>query len=1014
MRTWLLSLFIVCFVVVIGTIVFIRDDNPPERTPDSVTVSVESGKVKIENASQTQVLAVGNKITAHRNGDIDVTSPFETPVRITESSRPETGLSNQFIASLKILFKDTEKKPFQPEKAVLHLRAEHHTMQISEEGICTLDLMTHGQANVELTDTRIFTSELFEFELQEGTNESEIIVAKKATIPVVIRNKEGAPIPNADVKLKPESKQQEIQEADLSKRSSDESGFVRFDPVVSGYYRLFVNASPYLPHEERVYAVTEAKTHEVVLSTHSQFMVSVTDNKKKPVYSARVTLQSKPGSGNILLVKETSKSTGKTEFHDIPAGSYQLTAEHGWFQTGMKDVEITRDHHEVEIALQGKEYSISGRVIDEMSGEPIEGAEVIAFDQQKDNLIGILYNNKTNQFSVPPVVKAFTKADGSYTLSAMKGGAYTVGVAPLKNYIFTSFQKAIFPLENPVSNPIILLNDELNVTGVDFSLLRSWSVSGRVLNTDGSPLEGAEMMLHSRQGGMMGDIMAHTSEAVIETMSMLRPDSDELQERTVEIPGYQHFQYGFREPSISQPDGTYRYVSNANVFENDFQVFVNAEHPVYGKYASITSERKNGVEIHPRPGEEIQNVDIVFDAKTMVIGRVTNSGGQPIENAIVRFTKDINLFLIATRTESKPDGYYQIALEPGEYFAKAEDRKQEYVAKTLDSTVKVTADSSLVNVDFVLEAAKESFQGWIVEEDGTPVTEGEILMRCGQLLSMKKPDENGHFRFPITSEQPPKGTWIFFDFFSPSHELESYKTSEWGKQDIRIEVTLKERGFGTIGGTVMDTRGEPVTNYQIQLVPSKRDTYQMENPTGDQTLMFSFDLNLQPRSVSHPEGAFLYEHLPVRNAPYRFLIKSDYSPPTFSEPISLQKDEICTDVRITIEEKKFSVTGRLVNGEGIPYSLGFQVGLKQYFISDTIPIGEQLGITAPNEQGYFRLDEIPLRGGELVIKGFSPDNSPVEQIIPLAIGREGEERNLGEIILQPKIAPPNSSGLKQN
>ncbi|RJP33857.1 MAG: carboxypeptidase regulatory-like domain-containing protein [Candidatus Omnitrophota bacterium] len=990
MRIWLLSLSIVCVLAVVLYAVLIHDDHPPAHSPKSVTVSVNSGKVLIENASQTQLLAVGDTVAVHDDGRIDVIRSTESHAIAADPIRLVSAMTATVSTSLQLILKDTDGHPFIPTEAGILFDDQQRSIAFNDQAAASVESLRSGPIEIAVNDPRLFMEEKRAFVLNEGENRIEMVLATKAGFTAYIKNEKSEPIADAVVALVPVSDGQKFENADLSDRSSDEKGFVQYDPIAAGAYLLTVSASPYLPHEETVQAKKDGEPQTIILSGKSQVIVSVQDRDDKPIYSARVTLQSRPGSGNVLLVKETSETTGKAVFADIPPGVYAVTAEHGWYQSATQELHVVKDRHEVKLILSGREYTISGNVFDKESGAPVAGAQVAAFDSAQPGPLGVFFNTRKNQFSQPPIAQAVTDAQGDYTLTALQGGAYLVGVAPLKEYVYIPFKKDILQMEIPVKNPTVLLHDELNVAKIDFPLLRSWSVSGKVLHEDGSPLAGAELMIQAQKKSAEGGLILQTMAFVEEQMGNLGADKNEM-------PDFQAFQYGFTERAVSGEDGSYHYLSNAYVFDDNFSVTVNANHPLYGKYADFVAQKKQGIAIHPAPGQHLTGVDLTYDEKTIVSGVVTDTKGMPLENISVSFAKMKEIFPFANRTKTKTDGSYQIGLEPGAYFVRAGNKNGNYKIKELEAQIEVEANIPINSLNFALEEVDESFEGWVVDQEGNPATGGQLLLHFTENVAMQAPDEEGHFRFPLPYVRPPAGTVIQFDFYSENHEQTHYQTTEWGKRDIRIVAEKKkEEGFGAIGGVVMDSRNRPVQQYQIQLIPSNSQSYTMPDG-GDGSMNISFSFNLETlRTVSHPEGAFLFEHLPTQNSPYQIVVKSENSALTYSQPIPLRNEEALTDVRIVLDEKTFTATGRVVDQEGKPYSLGVQVGLKQNFNESNLHIGPALGITDLNNEGFFRLEGIPLRGGELMIKGIAP-RGRIEHRIPLAIGQDGEVRELGAI-----------------
>ncbi|MFF1572230.1 collagen binding domain-containing protein [Leifsonia sp. NPDC058292] len=85
-------------------------------------------------------------------------------------------------------------------------------------------------------------------------------------------------------------------------------------------------------------------------------------------------------------------------------------------------------------------------------------------------------------------VSVVTGGDGSYTFPRVPSGGYTITVEPPSDFIVSGTD----------SRPVTVATSD--ITGVDFALARTGSVSGAVLDSDGNPVAGAKVTVDGPSG----------------------------------------------------------------------------------------------------------------------------------------------------------------------------------------------------------------------------------------------------------------------------------------------------------------------------------------------------------------------------------------------------------------------------------------------------------------------------------------------------------------------------------
>ena len=144
-----------------------------------------------------------------------------------------------------------------------------------------------------------------------------------------------------------------------------------------------------------------------------------------------------------------------------------------------------------EVKLEDVQFQrgkvMSGRVLD-ASGAPVPGADVGAFFLRDDAALERMYKAELEQvegspflapFAAPPLPQARTGESGEYRLEALLPGRYEIWVHVMGR---------VTPSPRAIS-----IGDEAVLDGIDFVLPSGGTVSGRVVDEAGNPLEGAEI-----------------------------------------------------------------------------------------------------------------------------------------------------------------------------------------------------------------------------------------------------------------------------------------------------------------------------------------------------------------------------------------------------------------------------------------------------------------------------------------------------------------------------------------
>ena len=207
----------------------------------------------------------------------------------------------------------------------------------------------------------------------------------------------------------------------------------------------------------------------------------------------------------------TTGSDGRYTLTGLIPGRYGITAEarsQGYLDTPYGDPKegdiLTIAGSE---ALSGIDFnlgigaSISGKVIDNATGQPIEGVNVAA-----DLTAGAGLEYAGN------VTNVVTDPSGLYTLAGLPPGVYKVSVRPQDNALTMTYAEQFY---NEVlfwddAAPIVISGTD-EVPGIDFHLAVGAVVSGRVTDaTTGAPLSGIGVSRELAQGGGYFEVSTRT------------------------------------------------------------------------------------------------------------------------------------------------------------------------------------------------------------------------------------------------------------------------------------------------------------------------------------------------------------------------------------------------------------------------------------------------------------------------------------------------------------------------
>ena len=262
---------------------------------------------------------------------------------------------------------------------------------------------------------------------------------------------------------------------------------------------------------------------------------------------------------------------------------------------------------------------ISGIVVEAVTGKPVGRARVVA--------------TRDGQ----PSYATMSGADGKYVITGVQPGTYTVTVSR------TGFVSQEFGQRRQLAGTPIAIVSGQQVPKIDFALAAAYSISGRILDEDGSPFAGAEVQALISQS-------INGANALVAVASARTDDHGEF--RLFGLAAGQYY-VGASDPAfnmVAGPRGVLRYGPT-------YYPGVSAAEPA--KPITVNADQ-------PTPRIEFQ---LRLLPPVRVAGQVVPANGRRFLNVAVSLTsRDNGPPVGGERPSIQPDGRFLFAnVEPGRY-----------------------------------------------------------------------------------------------------------------------------------------------------------------------------------------------------------------------------------------------------------------------------------------------------------------------------------------------------------
>ena len=595
--------------------------------------------------------------------------------------------------------------------------------------------------------------------------------------------------------------------------------------------------------------------------------------------------------------------------------------------------------------------SISGRVTVEETGEPLPGAIIQA------SLIG-------NPFVA---VTGYSNEDGTFTLDRVRPGEYHVNASA--ELYFSEFYDNISVYEDREPTPVMVVDDE-ETRGIDFSLSRGGSVAGRVVDGDGNPLAGVQITVHppNDDADPTEDNVRRYSWAITDENGEYLASGLVDGEYLVQA---QYYAYNF---------GIVRWYDNVDTYEEATRVGVAV--------GDITS----GIDF---------TIDVNKDLGSLS-GQILNPEGDGVVEAQVRLESLSRAgYYYYAYAHPDRDGMYRFDNVPADSYRVALEYWTDWYYRIVwyDGVVNpenatpviVEADRETTNINFTIPESNGTITGVVTDEAGNPVPNAYIQVGTS---SFSHPYEDMNLWGYATTDAEgsyqiahiPDGEYYISVFFCYFYECIQQWWPEGNNQDearpvivsdgqteppsVDFQVPIRQ-GSASISGRVLNEDGASLAGAQVSVMP-----YEYITPEGAPDVWTT-----QMHTFTDSTGYYEFSSLPAGT----FILHSSYwgegaydeqwylnaQDPQRATPVSIDNNQVVEDINFTLAIQPLygSLAGAVMLEDGTSLRRAY-VKVQPYY--EEIPLDIAIWTdwyAVTDDDGRFVLDAIP--AGEYMINVYA-------------------------------------------
>jgi hypothetical protein len=296
----------------------------------------------------------------------------------------------------------------------------------------------------------------------------------------------------------------------IKSTTTDSRGFYRIDHLPPGQYVVFKSRME--PQSENIFfdlvgnmrlktaRVRDGERSRLDIHDESEDGVRVwgyVRDQGKPVSRAMVTALASDRSGpfGVGVRADTSDGDGKYELMSLSPGTYFLQVAAAGPQRGPRmttlSLEVPEDRREYRFDILIPTGSIAG-VIRDSSGQPVPRARIRAGlldGETPEGLLGLVMRNGFNE--------ARADNEGRYELKGLAAGSYRL-VASTQRFGRGNQSGEAAKFGEAILEPV-QVDGATAIQGMDFVLPQAARITGIVVDGNGGPVLGAEV-LYTREG----------------------------------------------------------------------------------------------------------------------------------------------------------------------------------------------------------------------------------------------------------------------------------------------------------------------------------------------------------------------------------------------------------------------------------------------------------------------------------------------------------------------------------
>lgn len=540
----------------------------------------------------------------------------------------------------------------------------------------------------------------------------------------------------------------------------------------------------------------ENKTIDIGLTQYGSIQGTVTDSEGNPVQNAEVELCpiDCEGEDDTCLSTRTS-SIGTYFFNKLFACNYKISFsydEENFIEKEGTQTVQEGETTEVPFVFKPTKGTISGRITDGVTGQPIEGLTVRAnlldefFEVVAINTAtGAVFNDCTLDIAPPATTYyGLTESDGSYRLEKIPPGTYRVWVDTAGTDYIKEYHDKAYLWET--ATPVNVLA-AIDTTDINFALTEGAKITGKVINAaNGQPLEVT---------------VAAKNYATDRTMETVKTGSDGV--------------YTLR----GLPTGAYK-------------IFTRETEGMPYEYYNDTYDADSADPVIATARMTTKGIDFSLEPPGLITGRITNDMDGTgiaflsvvIENLLTQASVAVDTDSDGNYTAQAPSGTYLVYCDQGNYI------KQYYRtagSETTATPVAVSAESTAGNIDISL-VPYGTISGIVTQApDGMPkdwVGVNVVDALTGTRIGYDYSDAEGIYMV----DQLPPGRYKVYAWDYNYNQV--YYSSSGGGTDLAIVVVTggtttpdidillpaKPVGTGKITGTVTYEGGMPCADISVR------------------------------------------------------------------------------------------------------------------------------------------------------------------------------------------------------